>query len=110
MKTLVVDAKKALEIVRPIPAEDFTSGSYKHENKSCVLGWVHRIAGGDEEGHGDENGYGLRQASIKFLREVHGISDDISGVNNQPDVNGYKEPVIKDRVIHFLEDMEKAGF
>ncbi len=107
---MTVTAKQALEIIEPIPAEDFCTGDFKNfKGQSCALGHIHR-AKGDESGYGDNDGYGLRQLTQKYISEVHNEYADIASVNNNPYVNGYKEPVIKDRVIHLLKDMILAGY
>ena len=53
----------------------------------------------------------LRTISENFFRELHNISStDLADVNNFNRVNGYNQPVIKDRVIACLKDMVEAGY
>lgn len=108
-----VDSKKALEILEAIPTEKFVHGDFKREEggvtKGCALGHIH-MHFGSEDGWGDYNGYGIRQASSLFLKKRYGLVASIAYVNNSDNVNGYTEPEIKDRVIHLLKDMVEAGY
>jgi hypothetical protein len=56
------------------------------------------------EYYGDRMGYGVRKLTEKFLREKHKVYANGADVNNSSDINGYNEPVIKDRVMHMIED------
>ena len=103
------------EIIEPIPADKFIISVYgNNEGQSCFLGHIHRKLSGNSNNYtGDWNGYGARDLTKKFLQEKHGITDeDIDGatVNNEPTINGYTEPEIKDRVMHMIEDAIAAGY
>lgn len=107
-----VDATKALEILSPIPAEKFIIGSYqgyRDPSRGCALGLIH-MHFNPADAHGDLHGFGIRQLSERFLVERYNIAEDIASVNNEDNINGYTEPVIKDRVIHLLKDMIEAGY
>jgi hypothetical protein len=98
-------------IIKPIPAEKFISTLYGDRmGNSCFLGHIHRKLSGEADYWGDGDGYGARQLTEKFLNKVHGVNASGADVNNYPDINGYTEPEIKDRVIHMINDMIKAGF
>lgn len=105
-----VGAKKALEIIEPIPPEDFIIYMYQEGDscRRCVLGHIQHAISGDALS--DSDGFGLRSKSERFLKEKHEIAADITAVNNGNNINGYNEPVIKDRVVHFLKDMVEAGY
>lgn len=114
-----VDAKKALEILTPIPPEKFIVLSYQgysDKTSGCAIGLIHMhfFPGGHPVNSLEieaENGYGIRQLSKNFLSEKHGVvGEDITSVNNKSETNGYTEPEIKDRVIHLLNDMAEAGY
>lgn len=113
----IKNAKQILDIISPIPKDKFIIAVYGYSSdpsngRSCFLGHIHRALSGDSDDFsGDYNGYGARQLTSKFLKEKYDL-DGISGasVNNAPDVNGYTEPEIKDRVLHMLNDMVEAGY
>ena len=113
------------EIIEPIPANKFISTYYGTSNgNSCFLGHIHRKLNKDKNllfgliktnnpnsYMGDGDGYGARQLTAKFLKEKHGISDkDGADVNNEPKVNGYTERLIKDRLMHMINDAIAAGY
>ena len=116
-------AQKALELLEPIPAsawmtDDFTDGI----SKCCVVGHYTRLTSGDPNNFSKDNcsdytnewGFTspLRAASRKFLwnRAIsQHESTDITAINNLG-YGIYMERDIKDRVIHLLKDMAKAGY
>lgn len=107
----ITKAQQIKDIIKPIPADQFCIGHYENSDKSqcCVLGHIHKHFGSDAEGDGQ--GYGARQLSNEFLTEKHNLPfENIASVNNDTDINGYTEPVIKDRVMHLVEDMIAAGY
>lgn len=110
MEQITVNATKALEIILPIPADQFCVDQFINDKgQCCVLGHIQRVVAGDP--YADMNGFGLRESSHDFLVEKHRIAySSIVSVNNSPGINGYTEPVIKDRVVHFLKDMQAAGY
>lgn len=108
---MITSFKQIKEIIEPIPAEDFIEGRYGHGiNQHCVLGHLHLHFTNGENVYGDEDGYGARPLSNLFFQEVYpelfnkDPYIDIAVVNNSPDINGYTEPIIKDRVMHFIEE------
>lgn len=112
-----INAKKALEIIEPIPAEQFCTGVFDNEmGQCCVIGHICKAltanTGGGYNGdaYADYDGFGIRGLSREFIKKHHNIPDSIASVNNNIDVNGYTEPVIKDRVVHLLKDMILAGY
>lgn len=108
---MITSFKQIKEIVEPIPAERFIVGMYGQDLPvHCVLGHIHLHFTNGQSAWGDEDGYGAIPLSNQFFKEVHpelfeGNSNiDISVVNNYPTINGYTEPIIKDRVMHLIED------
>jgi hypothetical protein len=121
----ITSFKQIKEIIEPIPAELFQTEYYGHsarnwfqhdetthnvgeedDGRSCFLGHIHRHFDPDDpRAEGDYGGYGARSLTEQFLMEKHGLSE-VNGahVNNAPDVNGYTEPVIKDRLMHMIND------
>jgi hypothetical protein len=104
-----ITTQEALDIILPIPEDQFCVEEFENSRvQRCVLGAVQHAVSG--KALRDGNGYGLRKKSREFLLDKHGIPYDISCVNNRNETNGYTEPVIKDRVVHLLNDMIKAGY
>lgn len=110
----ITQAIQIKKILLPIPPEKFITDYFgKHgTDNSCFLGHINRALSlkGQSDYMGDWDGYGARDLTYKFLSEEHGIHTSGVEVNNAPNVNGYTEPVIKDRVMHMVEDMIKAGY
>jgi len=103
------------EIIEPIPAEKFITRHYgDRAGRSCFLGHIHRKLNPYNDPTkfvGDFHGYGARELTAKFLKEKHGIQGvDGASVNNSPEINGYNEPVIKDRLMHMINDAIVAGY
>lgn len=113
-------AQEALRLLIPIPAEDFITDKFTdEEGKCCAIGHIKRLKSYDPSNYSSDNcsdmfteDAAIRTASVKYLRDVHNAawSANIASVNNNNDINGYTEPVIKDRVIHLLNDMIAAGY
>jgi len=104
----ITSFKQIKEIIAPIAPEKFnTENYYKGDEKNpiscCFLGHIHMAVSGNPMG--DYHGFGARELTIQMIKEMHGL-DDTSGaeVNNFPNINGYTEPVIKDRLMHMIED------
>ena len=107
----ITTAQQIKDIIEPIPAEKFICSVYgDKEGNCCFLGHIHVALSPNKSYFGDDNGYGARQLTRKFLIEKHGINTDGSDVNNYETINGYTEPVIKDRIMHLIEDMITANF
>lgn len=117
-----LNATQIKELLLPIPADDFITEKFSNETgKCCFLGHLQRLTSDDPSDYsfyncndklaynkGDETG--ARDLTKDFLTKIHGIYCDGSSVNNQTDVNGYNEPIIKDRLMHMVNDMIKAGY
>jgi hypothetical protein len=111
------------EIIEPIPADMFITGTFGYnDGKSCFLGHIHRklnktdkilgiIPINDPTDYkGDRIGYGASRLTEKFLKEKHNIIASAISVNDTRSVNGYNEPVIKDRLMHMINDAIAAGY
>lgn len=99
----ITSFKQIKEIIEPIPAELFTTHMYADDKGcSCFLGHIHKKISGHQ--YGDFEGFGARRLTRKFLEEVHNVNKDGALVNNLPTVNGYTQPVVKDRVMAMIED------
>jgi hypothetical protein len=124
-KNKITKAQQIKDIIEPIPADMFIPFNYGEDNngkKSCFLGHIHRklnkskkilgciYVNDPNDSFGDENGYGARQLTTNFLAEKHGIYANGATVNNYNNINGYTEPVIKDRVMHLINDMIAEGY
>lgn len=111
----ITKAQQLKDIIEPIPAEAFCSGDYdNNRGQCCFIGHVNKalvgVADPYSQGEANTDGFGARQLTAKFLREVHGCYDDGAEVNNNPTVNGYTEPIIKDRLMHMINDMIEKGY
>jgi len=109
-------AQRALELLKEVPADKFLNGEYTNgQDACCSVGHYKRLTSKDPSDFSrpncDDYGFSdLRARSEHFLSNVHYTVADIATVNNSNWINGYTEPEIKDRVIHLLEDMVKAGY
>lgn len=103
-------AQEMKDILEPIPADQWCAWHFHLGTQCCFLGHINKAI--KDNPSGDFNGFGARQLTAKYLKEKHGITDGSSGasVNNEPTINGYTEPVIKDRVMHLIDDMIKDGY
>jgi len=112
-------AQEALRLLSPIPYDQWIKDVFTDEKGACcAIGHYTRLKSKNPNDYGflncrdfnaEENPV-LRDSSCKFIQEKYDIKDTIAGVNNTDEINGYNEPEIKDRVIHLLEDMVKAGY
>ena len=116
-------AQEALELLSSVPAEDFIVDKFTDGNgKCCAIGHYLRLKGNNPYDYNYENcnddytddctnkKRSFRNLTRKFIKEKHDTYDDVASVNNDPFINGYTEPVVKDRVIHLLKDMVEAGY
>ncbi len=104
----ITSFKQIKKIIAPIPEEKFCISNYfegdsENPDKCCFLGHIQLALAGTANINFD--GFGARQLTAKMISEVHGIDgEDGAEVNNSPRVNGYTEPVIKDRLMHMIKD------
>ena len=111
-------AQEALRLLSSVPAEKYITHSFSDENNQCcAIGHYIRLKSGDPNNYSTENcsdyffNFSIREMSTNFIKHQYGIQGaSIATVNNGNAVNGYSEPAIKDRVIHLLQDMVKAGY
>jgi len=114
MENKITNFTQIKEIIEPIPADQFCINRYEdEENRCCFIGHINKHLIGTAFPWTDAGfyGQGARQLTAQFLKETHGL-EWASGVdvNNSPDVNGYTEPEIKDRLMHMIEDAIAAGY
>jgi len=98
--------KQIKKIIAPIPADKFCTNVYENnQGQCCFLGHIHRsIDTGHYAAYGDGQGYGARELTREFIRAVHNVEASGVSVNNENNINGYTEPIIKDRLMHMIED------
>lgn len=119
----ITSAQQIKDIIEPIPSHKFIPGTFGYDNgSSCFLGHIHRhlnktgkkllfIPVNDPNNYfGDYHGYGAQELTRKFLKEKHGIYASAIAINDTSRINGYNEPVIKDRLMHMIDDMIEAGY
>lgn len=109
---MITKASEVKAIIEPIPNEEFITGKFMNSRgQSCFLGHINRTISLSGDANEDFNGFGTRELTAKFLREIHGSNYlDGTHVNNWNDINGYNEDNPKDRVMHLVNDMIKAGY
>ena len=101
--TKIETFKQIKEIIEPIPADQFCVGEYDNfRGQCCFLGHIQKYISGDACRNMD--GFGARSLTRTFLLEVHNRNTDGAEVNNGPYINGYTEPIIKDRLMHMIND------
>jgi hypothetical protein len=72
-----MDAKKALELLSPIPSKEFTTDRYSDGvGRCCSVGHLNRITSKDP------NNYHINNCSIRDYRSDSGIRDLIEDVYN----------------------------
>ena len=95
--------KQIKEIIEPIPADRFCTGEFLNgRGQSCFIGHINNHISGNPGN--DFYGSGARLLTERFLLEEHGVYATGAAVNNANDINGYTEPIIKDRLMHMIED------
>lgn len=112
-------AKKAYRLLSPVPAENWLERRFTNtEDKCCFMGHYQRLTSLDPNDYSNYNccdfahvqkTISLRETTRRFLWKKHKIACDGSDVNNEH-TNGYTEDNPKDRVMHLLQDMIKAGY
>lgn len=131
-----MEAQQVLDVISPIPEEEFITDTLVNvaTKQCCTIGHLFRLTSEDPKDYNNALGWSrgknaevVRQfitSTTQFLSCVHGIdrasafsfsdvateNPSIVSVNNNIGVNGYTEPGIKDRVVHFLRDMIEAGY
>ncbi len=112
METKITSAQQIKDILEPIPADLFITDFLGEggTGKSCAVGHINRHFNGGDYKIG--NGYGVKDLTMKFFNEYYGkfYVHDIASVNNSNAVVVYNEKGIKDRVMHLINDMIKAGY
>jgi len=95
--------KQIKEIIEPIPANKFCIDEFENDKgQCCFIGHINRYIADHPEA--DSQGFGARELTRMFLKEKHNVYATGATVNNINSVNGYREPVIKDRLMHMIND------
>lgn len=117
----MITATKAKELLMPIPNEDFVMMKFTDgKNKCCVSGHLRRLNSNDPNDfsiancNDEDDATGIQNLAREYVRNNHKSYGGIVGVNNGG-INSqgkmlYAETEIKDRVLHLLDDMIKAGY
>lgn len=108
-------AQKAYRLLKDIPSNQWGIGIVDSNNRTCcLLGHYQRMTTNPDIYEYDflEKGYRseLAVSGRNFLQKIHSIDHEVFSVNDSTNVNGYIEPEIKDRCMHLLQDMIKAGY
>ena len=112
-----MNAAEALKMVEGIPAEQFIAGmDTDGVEKCCFLGHYSRVTSDNPNDYSSANCEGGRyskicEASQLYLQKEHCMKyTSIADINDGNKYYPYTEMKIKDRLIHFLTDMIKAGY
>ena len=108
MSKVITTFKQIKEIIEPIPADQFRRLSYQDDftGQCCFLGHIQKHVSGDARQGSDVYGagFGARALTMEFFKEAYGIFASGASVNDSENVNGYNEPIIKDRLMHMIQD------
>lgn len=114
-------AAKALELLQPIPEDEFLTTVYTDGvSKCCAIGHLVRLLSNDPNNYNAPNCYDapinnshkyvvfdFRAYSNKFLTSLGHNALNIASINNAIIDDLAPEPTIKERVINFLTKMVK---
>lgn len=106
----ITSFKQIKEIIEPIPADQFCTDTFEDDKGCCCfLGHINKHLTGSaipniNDWHEKRDGFGARALTTRFIEEVHKVYGSGVHVNNSPNINGYNEPEIKDRLMHMIED------
>jgi len=101
--TRITTFKQIKQIIEPIPANKFCINEYKnYKGQCCFLGHINMYIA--DHSAADHDVFGARLLTEQFLLEEHGVYATGADVNNGTYVKGYTEPIIKDRLMHMIED------
>lgn len=108
--------QKALDLLTPIPKEDFTVQVWhKYDTEQCcTIGHLRRLLSDDPTNYrnaslSNEAVDKLDRKVSKYLRKKYHCSSSIIVVNDFPTTNGFTEDNPKDRIIHLLTEMSKKS-
>lgn len=112
------EAEKMYRLLNPIPKENWITDEFTDgKSKCCFIGHYQRLTSGNPESYStfNCNDYGVRRSIAReltgeFIKKVYKLNRDGAAVNNWKDTNNYTEDNPKDRVMHLLKDMIKAGY
>lgn len=115
-----MNATKAKELLLPIPKEDFIAELFTDGSaKCCGIGHLQRLTSGNPNDYSTKNCSDhvdkappspIRELTKVFMKKQYNIKAGFENINNEPTINGYTEDNPKDRVMHLLDDMIKAGY
>lgn len=108
----------AYRLLKYVPAKNWIVDNFTDEKASCcAIGHYERLTSADPKDYSIRNCAEyhavspIRLPTESAIKKLTGVSYmDIAAINNSPTINGYTEPLIKARVLHFLRDAIKAGF
>lgn len=114
------EAEKMYRLLNPIPKENWITNKFTDEmGKCCFIGHYSRLISKNPSDYSDENcndWYDYKQRgnarnlTLRFLQSIGYTNHNGASVNNVNNINGYTEDNPKDRVMHLLKDMIKAGY
>lgn len=115
-----MNATKALELLEPIPGDEFITGNFTNGiDKCCSEGHLVRLLSNNPNDYSEPNCmptsasngllWFIHQVTEFYAKQYPEVSVCMTFINDF-EHSGYTEPKIKDRVIHLLKDMKKSGY
>lgn len=113
------EAEKIYRLLSPIPKENWITSYFSDGyTRCCFIGHYQRLTSKDPNNYSLDNCSDLfitspckaREITRKFIMETYNRLEDGASVNNSKDINNYIEDNPKDRIMHLLKDMIKAGY
>lgn len=111
-----ISVEDAIIIVKAAPKDKWTTGVIHNQGQSCFLGHLKRakkVKGTLSTGSLLQISPEIEEIDLKithFVNKKHNLAICHSfTINDSDEVNGYNEEHPKDRMLHVLNDMKKAG-
>ncbi len=104
--------KKAIEMLTPIPKEEFTTGVFSRPSvkQCCAMGHLRRLLSKNPDNYSAANDFNKKVNKLddkvqEYTKKKHGYAYGIPSINDRDDINGYNEDNPKDRIMHVLKEM-----
>lgn len=107
----ILTAKDALELLEPIPEEQFITGDYwDGKNGCCTVGHLRRLLSPDKSDynyahHSNAIVSNFSNKVAAFIRETTTYFGGVVTVNDRTLISKWNDPTSKQRVVHLFKDM-----
>lgn len=106
----------ALELLSPIPDDDFIMHRFtNYKDRCCAIGHLNRLLSDNPKDYTNsptttsEEMIVFREKTMDYMINKHSSNSDIAGVNNGYDLK-YNQSTPKERTITLLKDMIEDGW